>query len=264
MKIIVVLLYLLALVNIASYTFYRVKHHGKAHLIVKNPAEKGSRMTYCIPGIKSNTADAFKFTESTTVHEDSLIPGGVTYVNYDDFGFDAKTIASEIIRDIKKNHYQPYIVCISVGDQVARYVEDKIKNLSIITINPITNDECLKFKVQIRLRFKQAIANFFLALSGWLGYLKLVRTGYKTRRSLSLNNDMQNCIIGSHLEVGKTATKGLIFSHHDEYLDNAIVYDIFSYVNGIETTMVDTEHANTYIGSCLYREKATKMFKNIY
>ena len=264
-KYFVVALYVVFLINIGSYALYRSKINGKARLIINRKGEDGGIMTYCLPGLKSNPEKAFKFQERASIHEKNFIVGGITYVAYGNTGFDAKTIAKQIIEDIREHNYQPVILSVSVGDQIARYVEQEIDNLKIVAINPATNIDCLKCDVMVKLIIKQFFMESFLILIGWLGALKLVKTdSTKKHQSLRLATDMETCLIRSNLEVEGNATKAIIVSYFDEILDNVNVYDIFSCAKDLQVVVVDTGHANLSIGSILYRDKITNVFKTIY
>ena len=251
--------YAIFLLNLATYTYARYENSGKAKFRLVRRDKEGNRMTYCLPGIASNPNVSFRFV-------DGLVPGGMTYVKYSKWGFDPKTIADQIVRDIKKNSYEPYLISISVGDQVARMVEDKIKDVSIISINPLTSDECLCFETQTVLRMKLPFVNFIIACLGWLGQIKFFDRENSTRQSLSLYYDMVNAMVKSRLEIGKdsTATKVLVLSRYDEILDNRSISNIFYNVKEENIAIVDTEHANTNNGSILYREKLEKLLPKIY
>ena len=256
--------YALILVNSGSYAIYRSKKNGVAKLRLKRKVEDGGKMTYCLPGLKSDPEKAFKFQEKASIHEKNFIIGGITYVCYEDTGFNPKTIAEQIVNDIKTHNYEPIIISVSVGDQVARIVEQEVDNLKIVAINPATNIECLKCEVYTMLIVKQFFSSFFLTLIGWIAQLRLVKTDSKKNQSLILANDMKNYLIKSNLEVGKQATKGLILSRYDKMLDNNDVYDVFGRVTELKTVIVETAHANLSVGGILYRDKITDIFKSIY
>lgn len=264
-KYLIFCLYVLFLLNIGTYTYYRTETNGKAKLKIRKAAKDGETMTYCLPGLKSTPDSAFKFQERATIHEDIVMTGGITYVYYEDSGFNPKTIAKQIVLDIKEHHYRPIIISVSVGDQIARYLEQEIDDLSIIAINPAPNNECLKCDVLTLLTIKCVIKNFILASIGWLGQLRLIKTDGKTRQSLNLVLDMENCLIRSNLEVTTKATKAVILSQYDKLLENPDVYDIFCHANSnVKIIKVATDHANLSIGSILYRDRIADIFKTVY
>lgn len=264
MKYLIICLYVLWIINIGTYIYHRAKINGKAKLKLKRPVEDGGIMTYCLPGMKSTPEMAFRFQERASIHEKNFIVGGITYVAYENSGFDARTIANQIIKDIREHDYQPVIISVSVGDQIARYVEQEIDNLSIIAINPATNVDCLKDEVVFKLTIAEFFKNIFLALVGWIGLLPVIRTDGRSHQSPSLANDMKNCLAKSNLQVTTNATKVIVLSVYDEILDNSSVRSEFGHINGLKIALVDTEHANLSIGGILYRDRIGKLIKNIY
>ncbi len=264
LKIMLILLAIVTLINIITYTRFRLQMNGRARLEVRKPAKEGEKMTYCLPGMKSDPENAFKFIENTAFTERNLINGGITYVYYEDSGFYPKAIARQIVADVKKHHYTPYIISVSVGDQIARHVEAELENLSIIAINPATNRDCLSLDYRIKLRFKLFFENIILFFAGWIGQLRLIKLSGNKRQSLALYNDMKNYLAKSKLAIGNTATKVVVFSYYDNILDNISVYNQFSRVTDIEGILIDTEHANLSIGGILYRDKLSKIIENIY
>ena len=256
--------YIVFLLNIGSYAVVRSKWNGRAELIIKSRPKKGGTMTYCLPGLKSSPFAAFKFLENTRLHQRDIVPGGITYVRYSNWGFDPQKIATQIVSDIKKYDYTPYIISISVGDQIARYVEQLCPEVTIIAINPLPNCECLKYDIQITTHLKVFLINFCLAFLGWFGQIRSVKTDVKRKQSLSLYADMLNCVSRSTLTVGEQATRAVIFSYFDEYLQNSDVRDIFYMVPDSEIAVVDTLHANTAVGGNLYRDKIIKLLRKIY
>lgn len=264
-KYLILCFYVLFLVNIGTYTYYRTEVNGKAKLRLKKAAKDGEIMTYCLPGLRSIPDSAFKFQEKATIYDDSFMTGGITYVYYEGSGFNPGTIAKQIVSDVKKHHYQPVIISVSVGDQIARLVEQEVDNLSIVAISPATSKECLKCEALILLTIKCMLKNFILTSIGWLGQLRLVKTDSKPHQSLSLLLDMENCLIRSNLEVTTSATKAVILSQYDKLLENSDVCDIFCRANAdAKIVKIATDHANLSTGSVLYRDRITDILKTIY
>ena len=262
-KIVVCIFYIVTLINIVTFANYRIKNGGKAKLIVERPVRNGEKMTYCLPGLKSNAASAFRFLDQAFVQDTTLRKSGFTYIKYENTGFDVKTIANQIVDDIKTHNYQPVIISVSVGDQIARLVEREIKGVPIVAINPATNDECLDFWVQIKMRVELFFENFGITSIGWFGLLPICQTDGKPKQSLVLVNDMKNSLIKSRLEVKQSNTKAVFFSYFDKLLDNAAIYDIFGLTDA-EAILVDTEHANLALGGILYRDDLIRVLKTIY
>ncbi|MBR3263942.1 hypothetical protein IKF94_01765 [Candidatus Saccharibacteria bacterium] len=257
------LIYLILTINICSYAYYRSKFNGRAILKVKKPAKGTQKMTYLLPGFSANPEKSFSFLTEVTLYEKSAIKGGITLVEYRNLGFSPEVIGKQIINDIKRNDYRATIISLSISDQIARYVEQEIKNVSIVTISPITNEDCLKLENEILYQIKLPIVNFFITLLGWLGQLRLVKTEDGKNISISLQNDLENCLINRHLEVGKKATRGLVLSKYDEFLDNNFVRDVFANAKNLDIRQVDTTHANTIIGGILYRNDVIDLLQKI-
>ena len=263
-RIVIFILFLLEVYNITTYVLYRIKGKGRATLVIRKKSAKGGKMTYCIPGLKADVKETFKFFEQLTLQKPNLMPGGLTYIRYNNYGFDPEQIAKQIIRDIKRFEYEPYIISLSIGDQIARIVEAEIEGLKIIAINPIPNADCIRFDTLFVLQVKLAFLNFLTSFIGWFGELKLIGTNGQARQSISLYLDCLNCQAESNLEVTTEATKGLIISRYDKLLDNKEVVLNFPYLTTNQVERVDTWHANTVIGNVLYAEKMEKLLPNFY
>ncbi len=263
-KIACLTLFILETLNIFSYTLYRAKAGGKADFLVKKKSEHGGKMTYCLPGIQANPRESFKFLEQLTLQKPDLVPGGITYIRYNNHGFDPQQIAKQIIRDINQFEYEPYIISVSIGDQVARFIEQKVENVKIIAINPATNANSLNFESLFKLQFKLMLMNIFATFGGWLGALRTVCTNSRRRQSISLYLDCLNCLTKSELKVSSRATVGLIVSYFDRLLDNRETVLNFSYLKERQVALVDTGHANTITGGVLYAEKLEQLLRDFY
>lgn len=263
-KVIALLLFIVETLNITSYTYYRVKAAGKANFLIKRKIGRGGQMTYCIPGAQTNPREAFNFFEQITVKYPNLVPGGISYIRYNNYGFDPEQIAKQIIRDIERFEYEPYIISISIGDQIAQLVANKVPNVKIISINPATNADSLRFENLFILQVKLAFLNTLATLGGWFGQLKTVHTSTRAKQSISLYLDHLNCLTKSEIKVSTNATVGLIISHYDQLLENREVVLNFSYLNRDQVEIVDTGHANTATGGILYAEKLENLLPNFY
>jgi hypothetical protein len=251
---------MLEVFNITTYTYIRCKIKGRASLIVKKKANPGDCMTYCLPGFRADENITFGFFEQMTDEKRNLVPGGITYLRYNSFGFDPTTIAKQIIEDVRINNYQPYIISLSVGDQIARLVERELPEVKIIAINPAFSADCLKTDALIVLYMKLAVANFFSALLGWFGQARVVRTNSKKKKqSIVLYLDCMNCLAHSELSVTTAATKGVIVSYFDMLLDNKEVVNDFMQHSPTDVIIVDSGHANTVVGRVLYKEALSKL-----
>lgn len=259
-KIVCLILFLLEVLNIATYTFARVKGKGKATLKVKRKAKPGDCMTYCLPGLRADEDVVFDFFEEMADEKRDLVPGGISYLRYEDYGFDPKTIAKQIVEDVKINNYQPYILSLSIGDQIARFVERELPGVKVIAINPAFNANHLKYDKLVILYMKLALANFFAALLGWLGQAQVIRTDGNRKLSISLQLDCINCLTHSNLSVTTSATKGIIVSYFDALLENKEIVNDFRPHGPTDIFIVDSGHANTVVGRGLYKEALGKLF----
>lgn len=263
-KVIVLLLFILEVLNIFSYTLYRAKAGGKADFLIKKKAKQGEKMTYCLPGIQADPRESFKFLEYLTLQRPDLMPGGITYIRYNNRGFDPEQIARQIAKNIKKFEYEPYLISISIGDQIARLVEQKVDNVKIIAINPATNADSLVLENLFILQTKLVFMNILATFGGWLGNLKTIYTDDGYRQSISLYLDCLNCLAKSELQVSSKATTGLVISCYDSILDNRETILNFSYLKEDQVALVDTGHANTITGGVLYAEKMEQLLQNFY
>lgn len=264
-KVLIFLIWLLETANIVSHLYFRIKHRGQAKLLAKYLTSDGNMMTYCIPDYRSNTNASFKFLTEGRRYDKNLMQGGMTLIEYESWGMNVEVIAKQIIEDIKKHDYLPFIISVGLGDQIARLVEQEVPDLTIITIDPLPSDEVLRFGVQVKFRILLPFLNLLVAILGWISQLHLIRTNVPWLcQSVTLYADQLNSITYSKLDVEKYATSVLVLSLEDQLTDKKIVRELYYGVPSSNFIWVDTCRFNTYDGGIIYREKMKDLLYSLY
>lgn len=209
-------------------------------------------MNYLIAGMLNQPQYAFRFLLRD-------IEGGYTFAQYSALGWSVEDTARRIAHDVYKNRYNATIYTISVGDQVARYLEamlgDRVK---IVAINPCSNPKFLRplfyYGARIVAPLFQVVCHLAL---GWISVIPFLYVD-KCRYSLMLLADqIQEIAYGNPPTINRN-TVAVICSEADEFLLNE---QIIQYFSGIPTAYVPTTHGRTVEKPTAYLDAVRDLLK---
>lgn len=207
--------------NIGTFSMVRLNFRGMRPIRLRR-APDGGAMTYIVSGLLSRTPEAFDFLLKDWHPERS----GITYLEYQNFGFDPEVAGRQLARDIKKHgYYNSTIISASLGYQVSYY--GAMGTTTEIAICPCIGVEAIAPRAQKLLRLVPLgqIAVFIL---GWLAYIPLIKTASGQNYSLALLID-QYAACARHAPQHPTLGPGdmWIKAVDDEILDNNVLYQYF-------------------------------------
>lgn len=205
-------------------------------LVQWRKARSAKTMTYLISGLFDQPQHAFRFLAKE-------IRGGLTYVQYKSFGWSVEQTAQQIAHDICKNGYQATIYTISVGDKVARHLENILGDaVKVIAINPCTYPRFLKpffyYGSRVAAPLLQIACHLLL---GWLSTIPLIDLG-GGKYSLILLADQLMAIAYNTPPQATKRTIAVICSKDDEFLQNDQIRTCF---HSTPKTTIHTKHAQT-------------------
>lgn len=217
-------------------------------------------MNYLIAGMLNQPGAAFWFWLDE-------LDGGVTLVEYENTGWRAEETAEKILADVAHNNYQKVrIFAISVGDQVARYLEAKVGDnadvlLEIVAINPCSAAELLKLPVAVAAYTLTPLTRFGCYLLGWASlsptkFLPASGGDY----SLTLLTDQGQQIIDQHVPNVTIHTVAVLVSEEDEFLDSEAICQYFP--NAQIIFLPNTKHSDTFANAEVYREALLEVLQN--
>lgn len=250
----------LALLNMLSFCVIRVYWHATkqtgAKLEVVEPAKDGEKMYYLVAGCVNQPEPAFDFLLDE-------LDGGITYVNYDPVrGCNIATIAEQVIADAKRHSYQPRVIGISIGDYVARQVEDAIPGAKSVGINPEPKSSILRPWANLSTKVGSIIAEAASTALGWLSIIPWYN-GCGNRFSLAFIADQfQDIGFTYNTPHTTTGTVGVIISERpgkaegDEFLENSSIKEYF---DGVQIVEAKASHGNTVDMADKYLEAWKKL-----
>lgn len=193
-------------------------------------------MNYLIAGTGNQSESAFGFLLDE-------LEGGITFVHYRNTGYNPKYVAQDIIRDAKANDYQVRLWTISVGDQVARYVEasEQIENLAAVGINPCSSSEIAKPSLRHGLQLILPPVGTLVTLTGWLGTVEFIPLPGNLYSLDLLFDQACNVAYGKPPHV-VDHTQAIVISEQDQCLSET---EIENYFPETFTVYIDTTHGDT-------------------
>lgn len=228
------------LLNVITFTVVRIcllTNGGLAAALESHVNDENyQEMVYLIAGNLNQPEPAFEFMMSE-------VEPNWTYVNFETQGWSARQTAKVIIDDIQENDYKARVFAISVGDRVARYLEEGLgEEIEIYNINPCSSRKALKpeWRALTSLALPvEAICHLGL---GWLSVIPFI--GVEDGKSYSLITliDQYWIMAYDRPPLETTETSGTLLSTEDEFLRNDYLKELFDNGRIIE---IETSHADT-------------------
>lgn len=242
---------LTAIANTLSFCLARLhwfsmeKEMLGAEFDVINPVKDGEKMYYLVAGCVNQPRSAFDFLLEE-------LDGGVTLVNYQpERGCNIKTIADQVIADAKTHNYQARVVGISIGDYVARRVEDAVPGAKSVGINPEPEPSILRPWSRIASKAGSVIVEALTVPLGWLSTIPWYDGCGNRFSTVFIADQFRDIGFVNDTPYAIDGTAGVIISDHpgkadgDEFLDNA---RIKQYFKGIPVATAKASHGDT-VGS---------------
>lgn len=231
-----------ALLNSLSFCAVRAYWYSTgglgAKLVVIKPAEDGERMFYLVAGCINQPSTAFEF-----IMNELKELGGVTLVNYRNArGCSMTTIAKQVVRYIKKHRYQAVTIGISIGDYVARVVEDELPEAKSIPINPEPDSDILRPWARTASRVGSVLVSGATMLLGWASLIPWLNGDGNLFSTAFIADQFRDIGFITNAPRTTDGALGLIISEHDEYLVNTIIKERFP---DIPIAVTYTKHGKT-------------------
>lgn len=224
--------------NIVTFQHFKWRIAGRAKLTVARKSQK--MMNYFIPDVMQRTKPAFDFVGF------SELEGGITFVDYLNFGFNPRNIARQIKEDILANNYNARIFTIGIGDQVARHIDGTFNDrvVNIISINPSIGMKSLQQNVRFAYVALLPMAQLVALLAGWLACFPIITASIGEKKvSMSLLTDQVRFMLYNEEQTVSQDTEGLLLSKSDEVLDNEWLYEKYKKPVRTNYAIVPTRHA---------------------
>lgn len=194
----------LLVLNALSFTLARVllgQNGGLAGTLEPHVSDENCReMVYLIAGNLNQPEPAFKFMMSE-------VGPNWTYVNFGTLGWSVKSTAKAIIKDIREHNYKARVFAISVGDQVARYLEAELgEEIKIYNINPCSTRMALQPKWRALTSLALPVEAICHLIFGWLSVIPFIEIGGGKNYSLITLIDQYWAMAYNHLPLGTTET----------------------------------------------------------
>lgn len=240
----------LLLLNSLSFTLVRAVWYFNgalgAELEVYRPAKDGEVMHYLVAGCVNQPHSAFEFLLDE-------LDGGITLVNYRATrGCSMKTIAKQVIADAKAHGYQAKVIGISIGDYVARCVEDALPGTESIGINPEPTAEILRPWARAATVVGSTLAEVATVPLGWASVIPWYN-GCGNRFSIAFIADQFRDIgFTTNTPKATDGVQGIIISERpgkeegDEFLKNSSIREYFP---NAPIVSAKTGHGNTVDGA---------------
>lgn len=237
----------LAMVGVQFY--YRTGRLKGVQFVLKRVDNASKdRMNYLIAGCANQPKMAFRLLT------DAMTSGGITHVNYTSIGHSPKAMAREVMREIQRRHCEATIYAVSIGDQVARYLEEMLGDeIEVIAINPCPQPRALRWHKRLLGMVSGPILQVLKYALGLLSLIPLTPAGY----SISLIADQiwaaayiaapQNC----------KQTKGVVRSLQDEFLRGEWMNDFYP----AEIIDIEATHADVIRRASEYRMAITQILR---
>ena len=246
----------MAIVNFASFVFMRPRWRANGRLggeLVPHIGDPNSKlMDYVVAGNANQGWAAFGFMRSK-------LHSNYTYVNYSTVGWEVTTMVEKIATDIKEHNYKARIFTISVGDHVARYLEnDGSLDVTAYAINPCPNCWSVKWYLMVLLFVFAPIFCLICYGLGWLSIIPFIPT-VGGKYSLMLLADQYLTIVYDLPPNATTKTAGIVLSKNDQLLNNDAIKQTFS---KLKPEYVDAAHGDTVGAGSEYLRAVEKLLNN--
>lgn len=210
----------LALVNAITFTIARIWWGSQGELAATLEAHisdsEDKTMTYLIAGNLNQADTAFEFMESE-------FGPNYTFVQFSPKGWSAKATAKAIAKDIQAHGYHGRVFTISLGDHVARYLEQALGNaIEVYAINPCSGREVLQSPWGTVLRYATLPAEALCHALGWISCLPIIPS-WGGQYSPMLLVDQYWSIYYDSPPMITSHTYGVICSEQDAFLDNNVI-----------------------------------------
>lgn len=200
--------------------------------------ESDKTMTYLVAGNLNQPQPAFEFLLSE-------ISPNYTYMEFDRWGWNAHSTADAIISDIREYGYEAKVITISVGDHVARYLEEELGDeIEIYSINPCSSRKALQPKWRALTSLALPV-ELLCHIIGWPTVIPFIPVKGGESYSLITLIDQYWTMAYSKAPLRTSGTSGILLSENDEFLKNDYLKELF---DGASIVEVETSHADT-IGS---------------
>lgn len=245
----------LYLLNISTFTVARLCllcFGGlKATLEPHIGDEANREMTYLIAGNLNQPQPAFNFMTSE-------LDANFTYVKFAVQGWNAKATAKAIIKDIRKHNYEARVFAISIGDQVARYLEDELgAEVEIYSINPCSYKDTLQPKYCELTTTWALPAEILCHLLGWPTMFPSIEVGGGDYSLVMLVDQYWEIAYGKP-PLKTSCTRGVVLSTNDEVLNNDYLRSLFGETKIVE---IDTAHADTWAAAEEYLKGVKRLLE---
>lgn len=232
---------LLAL-NSLSFCAARAYWHSNEGLGAKfeiyHPAEDGELMFYLVAGCINQPRTAFKF-----IMDELKEVGGVTLVTYRNTrGCSMATIAKQVVRDAEKHHYKVVTIGISIGDYVARVVEDTLPEAKSIPINPEPDSVILQPWARVASKIGSVLVSGLTIPLGWLSLIPWFNGDGNLFSVAFIADQFRDIGFVTNTPRTTSGVLGLIVSEYDEYLVNSIIRSRFP---DVPIAVTPTKHGRT-------------------
>ena len=259
---------LLEVLNVT--TFNRMRAHDQyrsATLTVLKEDPRSNVVNYLIGGMLNQSETTFHAYQND-------FEGTVIAVNFKRTGWDPQLMAEVILRDIDWRHSEVRIWAVSVGDQVARWVEKSLTPgaAKTVAINPCTTPQCLQkqyhgYEWLARL-IRDGVCEHFL---GWASLLPIIpMAGTDTRapnrhwkyspmlladQLVAITNGRQPGAIANGEQPDESFWADfIVLSSRDQFLDSAAVKEVYERVPEERIIVIDADHAGTAVYETQYHE----------
>lgn len=226
------------LLNVVTFTLARIWWGIRGELAANLEKHIGDpeddTMTYLIAGNLNQASTAFRFMEPK-------FGANYTFVQFTTKGWSVKATAKKIASDIRKHDYRARVFTISLGDQVARYLErDLGRPVAVYAINPCLDRDVVRPPLNTVLKFATPVAEVVCHGFGWLSYLPIIPS-FGNKYSMMLLIDQYWAIAHEWPPLRTTQTLGVICSTNDTLLVNSVIES--NYLDA-EITYVEAGHSD--------------------
>lgn len=253
-KILLSVLLVVLLVNSATFIgAYCLRYRTNAsRLRIARSAKSGETMNYFVAGMLNQPEPAFRFITDQ-------VQGGITFADFRNTGWNAQATADAIIDDIQRHRYTKVrVFTISVGDQVARYLDScygdsSEPQLEVIAINPCPSAWVLNDKAMLAASIGAPTAIFGCFLIGWLSIVPMPFLSTPGGNYSLYLLACQGTHIADYPATGSVSqTLGIAISEDDEFLDRD---ELLDYFDGLPIVSIPhCRHGDTIGNAAAYKE----------
>lgn len=250
------------IINAASFTIMRLAWCSHDRLAMKrvtlgqppgttdqsDETERIPEWFIFIAGNLNQSPAAFRRVMFEGDHEDEppILPvcdQRCIFLQYRWRGFSALQTANQVLDEVFLHNVQHITVfTISLGDHVARYLEDELEDrVTVYAINPCPTVACMKLRWIAALTLGAPIFEILCHAFGWLSLLPIIPT-VSGRYSPILLADQYWSLMYNLPPNHTEQTEGVILSLDDSLLNNKYIKQMFHHVKPI---YVSAGHGDT-------------------